>query len=132
MQIYQYLKAYKKELAQGKKREIVDKKETDPISWALFVHILTWAVSSGNVFVWVYSLLQWNLMARSVNIDPLGFHNFQMGDDSIRCTYNYSKTDQAGDFVTAKNIYVNTGVWFAACCATYCNADLQIYNFKDL
>ena len=44
MQLYQYLKAYKRELAQGKKREIVDEKEADPNSWALLVHILTWAV----------------------------------------------------------------------------------------
>lgn len=59
-----------------------------------------------------------------ISIDPLGFRNFTMGSDSIKCTYDNSKADQAGEKVSPKNIYANPldpflctftalGVWFS-------------------
>jgi hypothetical protein len=62
-------------------------------------------------------------MARSINVGVLALHNFQVGEDTIICKYDLSKTDQAGERVSDKNIYANPltptvcfhlalGIWF--------------------
>jgi hypothetical protein len=60
-----------------------------------------------NIFVWTYAILQWNCMARSVNIGSLGFHNFQAGKDHTLCCYNDTKVDKMGEMCTNKHIYAN-------------------------
>ena len=58
------------------------------------------------------------------SIDPLGFHNFSVGMDSVKCKYDDSKADKKGERVSPKNIYANPfnpmvcphlslGCWFA-------------------
>ena len=85
----------------------MDEDNADPIPWPLFVQICHWALLKGNIFVWVFSVMQWNCLGRSVSIDPLGFHNFQPGVDSIIIQYDNSKADQEGMKVTPKNCYAN-------------------------
>ena len=62
-------------------------------------------------------------MARSINIGELAYHNFWMGEDSIKIRYDRTKSDQTGEKVNNKNIYGNPfnplvcpflalGVWF--------------------
>ena len=47
-------------------------------------------------------------MARSINVDPLSFHNLKRGvSDSIECLPDATKSDPAGQFVTMKNLYGN-------------------------
>ncbi|KAL7541385.1 hypothetical protein ACHAXR_011858 [Thalassiosira sp. AJA248-18] len=100
--------SYKKEYAQAKKAGRVEENEADPITAKLFRLMCKWAIEENNVFLWVFSLLQWNLMARSINIDPIAFHNIKRGgEDSIEFTPDTTKTDQAGEFVTMKNVYGN-------------------------
>ena len=36
--------------------------------------------------LWVWKIMQWNLIARSVNIDPIAFHNMKLFGDSIQFT----------------------------------------------
>jgi hypothetical protein len=55
----------------------------------------------------IFSILQWNCMARSVNIGSLGFHNFRAGKDHIVCCYDDTKLDQTGEKCTDKHIYAN-------------------------
>ena len=42
----------------------------DPISFSRYCMILTWAIEQGNIFVWKWTILHWNLMAPSISIDP--------------------------------------------------------------
>jgi hypothetical protein len=102
-----FLTSFKKETAKAKKDGNLDEQEADPISWSLFRLMLGWLLESKNVFVWVYSILQWNCMARSINIGVLGLHNFRLGEDSVICKYDKTKADQAGEKVADKNIYAN-------------------------
>ena len=93
----------------------------------LFRAILLWAMKSGNVFVWVFSVLQWNCMACSVNLGPLSLHNFRVEVDSIVCCYDDSdKKDSKGELISDKHLYANPmdplvslflalGVWFGPC-----------------
>jgi hypothetical protein len=74
-----YLNAFKKETTQAKKDGMLDEQEADPISWSLFRTMLGWALKEMNIFLWVFSILQWNCMARSINIGVLAFHNFGPG-----------------------------------------------------
>ena len=106
-EIEKFLTSYKKETVDAKKEGKLDEQEADPISWSLFKLILSWALDTSNVFVWTYSILQWNCMARSVNIGSLGFHNFRAGEDHIVCCYDDTKTDQTGKMCTDKHIYAN-------------------------
>lgn len=106
-EINKFLDAYKKETRQGRKEGKLDEREADPISKSLFRSILTWALDSKNIYVWVFSLLQWNCMARSINIGVLAFHNFRCGEDNIVCCYDKTKADQAGEKVHDKHMYAN-------------------------
>jgi hypothetical protein len=103
----QFLASFKKETVKAKKDGMLDEHEADPIPYALYRLILQWSLGSKNVLVWVFSILQWNCMARSINIGVLALHNFRVGEDSIICKYDKSKTDQAGERVSDKNIYAN-------------------------
>ena len=104
-----FITSYKKEYSEAKKEGKVDEKAADPINAGLFTLILQWAVASLNIFVWVYALLMWHLMARSISISSLGLHNIKLGSggDSIAFKFDNSKTDQSGEFVQHKNCYAN-------------------------
>jgi hypothetical protein len=95
--------SYKKETATKKSEGKMDTEDSDPIPFPLFCLICEWAHQSSNIFLWVFTLLQWNCMGRSISIDSLGFHNFRAAPDS----YDKSKADQSGEKVSPKNIYAN-------------------------
>ena len=46
-------------------------------------------------------------MARSANIDHIGFHNFSLGLDSLKAEYDDTKMDKAGNSTHPKNIFAN-------------------------
>ena len=47
-------------------------------------------------------------MARCASVDPLGFHTFSLGQDSIIVKYDDSKSDKEGERLSEKNVYANT------------------------
>ena len=107
-----YLISFKKIFIKAKKDGDVDEKEADPIPLTLYQAILKWAVvEENNIFVWFWTLAQWNCMARCASIDPLAFHNFKLGQDSIICKYDDSKADKTGEKLSEKNIYANPFEW---------------------
>lgn len=119
-----FLSAYKKEFRIGKKAGLADETSSDPIPQSVYRCLLNWAVAENNVFVWFWTLAQWNFMARSASIDPLSFANFRPGTDSIIGKYDNSKMDKAGERLSEKNLYANAndfrlcywtamGIWIA-------------------
>lgn len=110
-EVDKYLESYKKLFIKAKKAGNTDEQEADPISFTLYQAILLWAVKSNNIFVWFWTLAQWNCMARCASIDPLGFHNFKLGQDSVICKYDDQKADKSGDKLSEKNIYANPFDW---------------------
>jgi hypothetical protein len=98
---------YIDEIAQGKKRGMVQEVSSDPINTTLYELLMLWAIESNNMFVWAWTVLQWNFIGRPSSIDPLGFHNFSLGSDSIIGKYDDSKADKAGERLTKKNLYAN-------------------------
>ena len=123
-ELEKFLKAFKKETKVAAKEGMLDEREADPISWTLFKLILKWAIESGCMLIWTFSLLQWNCMGRSKNIGELAYHNFMTGDDYIKIRYDKTKADQDGEKIKDKHIYANPfnplvcpflalGVWFS-------------------
>ena len=102
-----FLSAYKKEVAAAKVKGEVDEQEADPIPMSPFALMCRWAVGEGNIFVWAWSILQWNLMGRSVNVEPLNLRNIKVYEDHIQFLYTTNKCDKAGEKVTTKNVYAN-------------------------
>ena len=140
--IGEFLVGYKKETANARQDGQVDEKECDPISWTLFRLILQWALDAGNVFVWVFSLLQWHCMARSVNISTLGLHNIGCGKDHLLVKYDKTKKDQAGENVHDKHCFDNPndplvslflalGVHFCLESAALAESDLLFQSSKE-
>jgi hypothetical protein len=106
--IDKFMGAYKKEHAGAKKEGNVDEREADPINASLFTLICKWAVEEMNLLVWVFSLLMWHMMARSISISSIALHNIKRGvSDSIQFKYDETKMDKSGEFVQAKNCYAN-------------------------
>jgi len=89
----------------------LDEGEADPISIGLFTQICVWAIEAGTlvgIFIWAFAVLQWNIIGRTVNVDPLGFHNIRKSQhDSIIITYDNNKMDKKGEKVSPKNCYAN-------------------------
>ena len=106
-----HIASYKKLYIKAKKEGDVDEKEADPIPLSLYQSMLKWAIEANNVFVWFWTLAQWNCMARSASIDPLAFHNFKIGQDSTICKYDDQKADKTGERLSEKNIYANPFEW---------------------
>jgi hypothetical protein len=106
-----FLQAYKHEIAQGKKRGMVEDVSSDPINTTLYGLLMLWAIESNNVFVWAWTALQWNFIGRPSSINPLGFRNFSLRSDSIIGKYDDSKADKAGERLTEKNLYANPFDW---------------------
>ncbi|KAL7523497.1 hypothetical protein ACHAWF_002320 [Thalassiosira exigua] len=103
-----FITAYKKEFKAAQKDGRTDEQEADPITATLFCLICKWAVNAGNIFVWVFSLLMWHLMSRSISIDSIAFHNIKMGtSDSIKFKFDETKADKTGELVQEKNCYAN-------------------------
>jgi hypothetical protein len=73
--IEKFLTSYRKETVDAKKEGKLDEQEADPISWPLFKLILSWALDTSNIFVWTYSILQWNCTSILVH---LGFITFKL------------------------------------------------------
>ena len=102
-EVEHFLKAYKRLEAKERKDGNVDEMSADPIPFSLYLLILEWAISSNNIFVWYWSLCQWNNMPRMANIDPLAFYNYTVGSDSIKCKYDDAKADKEGEKLTEKS-----------------------------
>lgn len=69
--------------------------------------MIDWFVYEGNVFLWVFSLMQCNFVSRYISIGPLGIHSITSEEYYIKVVYDKTKSDQTGDKVTDKNIYDN-------------------------
>ena len=106
-EIDKYLLSYKKQYIKAKKDGDVDEIAADPIPVTLYQEMLRWAIEENNIFVWHWTLQQWGNIARSASIDPLGFHNYWNGQDSIICKYDDSKADKTGEKLAEKNLYAN-------------------------
>jgi hypothetical protein len=102
-----FLNSFKKEAADARSRGNMDEKSADPISFSLFRLILTWAIERGNIFVWVWTILQWNLMARSISIDPLALHNISICEDHFVIRHDSTKSDKEGEKIHNKAVYCN-------------------------
>lgn len=112
-----FLDSLKKENQSKKKMGQVAEEESDPITFPLYIKICTEAVCKGMIFLWVFTVLQWNCMARSINIDNLRFNCFSVGKDSIIIKFFDSKKDKEGKKTTPKNCFANPFNFFI-CCAT--------------
>jgi hypothetical protein len=139
IEIDKFLAAFKKETAQARKLGNTDEKEADPIPWSLYQLICGWAVSEGNILVWVWTTLQWSCMARSINIESLSFHNITLGEDSIKIKYDSTKADKEGKKCSPKNIYSNPldplacvttalGIWLCLRVASYAASEVIFQN----
>jgi hypothetical protein len=109
----EYIDTMKKEKAKAKSNRQVEEKDADAIGMGLYELLCTWAVQSASlagIMVWAFLVTQWNVMGRTVNVDPLGFHNIRKSQhDSIVVEYDYNKADQTGEKTTPKNVYSHPG-----------------------
>jgi len=104
--IEKFVADYKKGHAGAKKEGNVDEREADPINASLFTLTCKCAVEEMNLFFWVFSLLMWHMMARSISISSIALHNIEQGvSDSIK--FKYIETKKSGEFVQTKNCYAN-------------------------
>ena len=112
--IQDYLQDYKKEYTNHKSSGKMEDKSCDPIPVSLYKLLLQWALDANNIFVWFWSIAQWNCMARSALINPLHTGNFCAGTDSIIVKYDTTKADKNAERLSEKNIFGNPFDW--RCC----------------
>ena len=87
--------------------ELCTEKEADHITFPLYKQMCLKMMMSGNVFGWVFTIFQWNCMARSINIDNLRFNCLSIGKDSLVIKYWDTKKDKSGEKTSPKNCYGN-------------------------
>ena len=103
--INSFLRSFKKETKKAGEKGYLDKQQADSISWALYVAILKWSVKEKNLFLWYFTIMQWNCMARPINIGSLSADNFAWGDDYICLKYDKTKMDQCGEKVSNNVVF---------------------------
>jgi hypothetical protein len=86
-----FIASFKKEIADACCHGNVDEKKADPISFSLFQMILVWAIERANIFAWVWTILLWNHMARSISIDLLALHNTLISEDHFVICHDLTK-----------------------------------------
>ena len=78
----------------------MDKREANAVSSTLLLLLVLWVVDEGNIFMWMFCLCMWHLMACSCNVDCLSFHNIKRGIlDSIIFKYDKTKMEKKGEYV---------------------------------
>jgi len=107
MTVDSFLENYQKEYANAKINGQVDKEEADPISFDLYEMVCFGFLSSGNIFDRFFFMCCWNFMARTINVDGIGFWHLTKGTDSIKFKYFKTKSEQEGKNCQYKNIYTN-------------------------
>jgi hypothetical protein len=78
--VHPLINTMKKEKAKAKSNRQVEEKDADAIGMGLYELLCTWTVQSASltgIMVWAFLVTQWNVMGRTVNVDPLGFHNIR-------------------------------------------------------
>ena len=106
-----FLATLKLEKTKAKTNRQLSEQESDEIGIGLLEYLAMCAILDGNkmgIYVWAFMCTQWNVMGRTVNVDPLGFHNLKKSQhDSIIIHYDSNKCDKSGEKVTPKNCYTN-------------------------
>ena len=102
-----FLNSYRKEVQSSKEKGKTKKQTAEKIPHTLFRLFLGWALKEGNIFVWVWSILQWHLMGRAISIDPLSLHNMKLGVDHIIIKHDSTKADKGGEKLIDKHCYAN-------------------------
>ena len=102
-----FMQSLKKENQSKRKLGQVTEKEADPISFPLYRHICQTALTEGDIFVWCFTIMQWNCIARSINIGNLRFNCLSVGQDSCVVKYWDTKKDKTGEKTCPKNCYAN-------------------------
>ena len=102
-----YIDSIKKEKIKARKKGELDDRDADPINFGLYKHLCQFALRKGDIFLWAFTVFQWNCMARSINIDDITFSQCSLGNDSLVIKYFDSKSDQTGERTSPKNCYAN-------------------------
>ena len=101
-----FLECVSKRVIKEKRGGNTDEKDADSVSKKLYEHICKWALECNNCFIWSYTVMLWNCMARSASIEVIGLHNMYMGSsDSVYFCYDDSKTDKTGKKVSHDIFY---------------------------
>ena len=64
VEMRKFLNNYKKEVAYGKKNDLIDENSTEPFTFPLHVKLSMWFLENGMMFGWIFLTLLWNFMAR--------------------------------------------------------------------
>ena len=70
-----FLSCVTKQVISEKRDGNTDETDSDSISRNLYEAICFWAIGTINCFVWCFTVMLWNCMARSCSIDVIGMHN---------------------------------------------------------
>ena len=85
----------------------MEETSSDPIPPSIFNFMCESAVTAGDAFWWLFSLLQWECIGRCQNIDDLKHQNFKVEGDSVVVTFDRTKKDQSGAKCSPKHCYAN-------------------------
>lgn len=105
-----FLTPLKKEVKQAAKDGDSDKKRADPIPFNLCLATCKWSPRARNVVMWVFSTMQWNCMARPINIGKVHVKNLAWADNFTKVVHDKpTKTDQTGDKVSFLSFHFIAG-----------------------
>lgn len=135
LEIEKFRGALKKEKQLAKGSGEVEEKDSDPISFPLFMFMCDCAVKLGDPLWWAMGLLQWHCMARCQNIDNLKIRNFSVVDDAIVIKFFDTKMDKVGEKLSPKHCYANPSDFricvFTALACYFCMVNSEWTNKRD-
>ena len=97
-----YFDSFKKEKRKVKQYGMLDEEEADSIPFELYIKICEWVILGEFFYVWVFTILQRNFRARSINIESPVLNNRTPGSDSIKVKKKPDQKQQDGSKVYTK------------------------------
>jgi hypothetical protein len=112
-EISSFIKGYKRQVAELKQNgemSITEGKIPLPFSGYQFLATrAVFAISDFqlNMFAWLFMLLSWNLMARSISVATIMYNHIAWANDALVITLPRHKGDQEGSNSYPKHVYAN-------------------------
>ena len=102
-----YYKCLRKSDARHSQEEGIDDHAKVSIPFYVYEEVAKDLLSSGEIIWWAFMILQWNLMARSINVEQIHVEFFGWSGDMMTCLFAHTKTLK-GDRTKMKPFHLST------------------------
>lgn len=105
--VKEWFKCLKNQDAEHAQEEGLDDHKKSPVPMVVYEEICKDLLRRGEIVWWAFLVLQWNMMARSVNVEQIHLNFIGWSGDMMTCLFAHTKT-MHGDRTKLKPFHLST------------------------